>query len=180
MIDIIYGDALPDNPFLTKMSITPQVQTSGLVLGGNKMSDDFDDAADVEANCPITVCGGSCCDNALQRDELKSFGLQCCANLFCRGELANMPLPTEDIEASVECILKSCPGSKKDGDFKKELESLINKYSKENDSNTPDFILAQYMSDSLGAFDKAVRSRESWYGRGFKSGSLSLSTTKED
>jgi len=33
----------------------------------------------------------------------------------------------------------------------------------ENASDTPDFILAQYLSDCLAAFDKAVRERERWY-----------------
>lgn len=49
--------------------------------------------------------------------------------------------------------------------FQKELESLINRYSKENDSNTPDFILAEYMNACLQAFDHAVNQREKWYGR---------------
>lgn len=49
--------------------------------------------------------------------------------------------------------------------FEKELEQLINRHSKENASNTPDFILAEYVSGCLGAFNAAVDSRESWYGR---------------
>jgi hypothetical protein len=49
--------------------------------------------------------------------------------------------------------------------FEKELISLINRYSKENLSNTPDFILAQYLQGCLIAFDMAVQQREHWYGR---------------
>jgi len=49
--------------------------------------------------------------------------------------------------------------------FRKRLEMLINEFSKENGSDTPDFILAEYMQDCLVAFDKAVISREKWYGR---------------
>lgn len=49
-----------------------------------------------------------------------------------------------------------------DGDFKNEIRRLINMYSKENESNTPDFVLANYMMDSLMAFEKAVISRDSW------------------
>lgn len=49
--------------------------------------------------------------------------------------------------------------------FEKELEYLINRYSKENKSNTPDFILAQYINDSLSVFNDAVNAREKWYGR---------------
>ena len=49
--------------------------------------------------------------------------------------------------------------------FEEELRSLINRYSRENESNTPDFILAQYIEKSLLAFNQAVNSREKWYGR---------------
>lgn len=49
--------------------------------------------------------------------------------------------------------------------FEKELETLINRYSKENESNTPDLILVQYLSGCLAAFNMAVQQRESWYGR---------------
>lgn len=49
-------------------------------------------------------------------------------------------------------------------DFRKELEQLINRNSKENGSNTPDFILAEFLSDSLAAFDKATVLRSGWYG----------------
>ena len=49
--------------------------------------------------------------------------------------------------------------------FQKELESLINEHSIENASNTPDFILAQYLSGCLSAFTVAIQQRENWYGR---------------
>lgn len=49
--------------------------------------------------------------------------------------------------------------------FEIELSSLINKYSKECDSNTPDFILAQFLYECLKAFNVATQQRESWYGR---------------
>jgi len=47
-------------------------------------------------------------------------------------------------------------------EFRKELESLINRHSMENGSNTPDFILAEYLSDCLTAFDKANSNRARW------------------
>lgn len=49
--------------------------------------------------------------------------------------------------------------------FEKELESLINRYSKENDSDTPDFILAKYLNACLDNFSTAINDREKWYGR---------------
>jgi len=48
--------------------------------------------------------------------------------------------------------------------FKRELESLLNKYSKENPTNTPDFILAEYLINCLHTFDEAFKLREAWYG----------------
>jgi hypothetical protein len=49
--------------------------------------------------------------------------------------------------------------------FRAELEELINRHSRENGSNTPDFILANYLDNCLVAFDQAVTHREKWYGR---------------
>lgn len=49
-------------------------------------------------------------------------------------------------------------------DFEKELEALINKHSKETESDTPDFILAQYLRGCLDNYAKAVKSRDNWYG----------------
>lgn len=43
--------------------------------------------------------------------------------------------------------------------FRSTLESLINSYSMENGSDTPDYVLAEYLCDCLAAFDRAVRMR---------------------
>jgi len=48
-------------------------------------------------------------------------------------------------------------------EFWDDLEELINKHSLENASNTPDWILAQYLKGCLDAFNKAVKQRENWY-----------------
>jgi hypothetical protein len=45
-----------------------------------------------------------------------------------------------------------------------DLARLLNSVSAENGSNTPDFILADYLRDCLAAFDRAVRARDAWYG----------------
>lgn len=49
-------------------------------------------------------------------------------------------------------------------DFQKELEKLINKHSKENGSNTPDFLLAEYLIGCLETYNKTVQQREKWLG----------------
>ena len=48
-------------------------------------------------------------------------------------------------------------------DLRKKIEEGINSASAEN--GTPDFILAEYLTDCLAAYDKAMVSREKWYGR---------------
>ncbi len=48
--------------------------------------------------------------------------------------------------------------------FKKELEELINKHSKENESNTPDFILAKYLRSCLIHANYLIKERDEWWG----------------
>ena len=49
--------------------------------------------------------------------------------------------------------------------FEKELRELINRHNEEGASNTPDFILAQYLEACLVAFNTATQQRETWYRR---------------
>lgn len=48
--------------------------------------------------------------------------------------------------------------------FKQELTALINRYNMDNRSNTPDFILAEYLLECLKSFNSASIKREHWYG----------------
>lgn len=50
-------------------------------------------------------------------------------------------------------------------DFERLLAGLLNAHSMENASNTPDFILAQYLKGCLETFVTAIQQRENWYGR---------------
>lgn len=63
-----------------------------------------------------------------------------------------------------------------DKGFRRDLETLINRYSRENGSDTPDFILADFLSASLAAWDAGLQAREKWYGRPI--GETSLLTGK--
>lgn len=44
-----------------------------------------------------------------------------------------------------------------------EIREAINRHSAENGSDTPDFILAQYLIGCLTNFNNAVRRRTEWY-----------------
>lgn len=68
-----------------------------------------------------------------------------------------LPVGTND-------ILPESKVKEKDS-FQRELEQLLNAHSMENGSNTPDFILAEYMRTCLKAFNTASRAREAWYGK---------------
>jgi hypothetical protein len=52
--------------------------------------------------------------------------------------------------------------------FRKEIEEAINRNSMENGSDTPNFILADYLRDCLTTYDRTVKAREKWYGRSLK------------
>jgi hypothetical protein len=48
-------------------------------------------------------------------------------------------------------------------EFRTELQRVINRCSKENGSDTPDFILARFLEECLEAFDNAVAVRTEWH-----------------
>jgi hypothetical protein len=48
--------------------------------------------------------------------------------------------------------------------FGEELQILINTFSQDNASDTPDFILADYMLACLESYHAATRRRDKWYG----------------
>lgn len=47
--------------------------------------------------------------------------------------------------------------------LERELMHVINKHSRENGSNTPDFVLGEYLLDCLIAYEKAVKARTLWH-----------------
>lgn len=66
--------------------------------------------------------------------------------------------------------------------FRSELNSLINRHSKENGSNTPDFVIADYLIQCLQALDIAVNTRDRWRdnGNGTFSVRVEMPTTTAD
>jgi len=69
-----------------------------------------------------------------------------------------------------ECnIFKENYLKKRNTNNKKEIvkgfANVINRYSLENGSNTPDFILGEYLFDCLQLFDKAYYKRQTWYSK---------------
>lgn len=50
-------------------------------------------------------------------------------------------------------------------EFREELQALINSYCMENESDTPDFLLAAYLIKCLDAYNECVMQRDQWLGR---------------
>ena len=48
--------------------------------------------------------------------------------------------------------------------FERDLEHLLNYHGLENESDTPDFILAKYLLACLAAFNAASQERSKWHG----------------
>ena len=53
---------------------------------------------------------------------------------------------------------------------------MLNCHCVENESNTPDFILAQYLVGCLILFRNTVNKRERWYGRDPSTGPAGINT----
>lgn len=50
-------------------------------------------------------------------------------------------------------------GEEERSDLEKDLTDVLNKHSAENDSDTPDYILAKYLIRCLAAYNSAVKER---------------------
>ena len=48
--------------------------------------------------------------------------------------------------------------------FKADLQELINRYSIEQDSNTPDYLLAEYLIKCLDNYASIINGKDNWYG----------------
>ena len=48
--------------------------------------------------------------------------------------------------------------------LRREIEQLINRYSRENESNTPDFLLAAFLTSCLIAWEETTKLRDRWFG----------------
>lgn len=65
-----------------------------------------------------------------------------------------------ELDAPEECI----NDNDNEGTFRKELEVLLNRYSIDNDLNTPDFILADYIMMCLHNYKQINNERDVWFG----------------
>lgn len=50
-------------------------------------------------------------------------------------------------------------------ELEQELTTLLNQHCAENGSDTPDFLLAEFLMGCLEQWNRSVRQRDIWYGR---------------
>lgn len=62
-------------------------------------------------------------------------------------------------------LLERLPDPTAPASFESELSRVINRFSKERPSDTPDFILARFIAEALQLFHTTVKQREMWHGR---------------
>ena len=48
-------------------------------------------------------------------------------------------------------------------DFRKDLIALLNAHGIDNQTNTPDYLLGDYLLACLKAFDSTVQARDTWH-----------------
>lgn len=58
--------------------------------------------------------------------------------------------------------------------FEEDLRALLNRYSMENASDTPDFILARFVMMTLQAHTEATERRDEWYGVTLEPGNVQV------
>lgn len=87
-----------------------------------------------------------------------------------------LEMPEEGVEPFPDCCGRDSEPETEDAvnlesdemaesrDFQRDLSSLINRWSAEEFSGTPDFILAQFLESVLGDFNEALKARADWRG----------------
>jgi hypothetical protein len=48
--------------------------------------------------------------------------------------------------------------------FREELRALLNRRSMDSYTNTPDYLLAEYLDECLNLWDKTTEQRDRWFG----------------
>jgi hypothetical protein len=74
-------------------------------------------------------------------------------------------IPTPSQSQDIQTINQQGGNTMNNDILAREIASVINKHSRENESHTPDFILAEYLVQCLTAFEAATKTRAKWYNK---------------
>jgi hypothetical protein len=70
--------------------------------------------------------------------------------------------PVPDVDDLADAVVADV---QPESNLRRDLAQVINRHSLENRSDTPDFILGDFLSQVLESFDTAVNERANWYAR---------------
>lgn len=85
-------------------------------------------------------------------------------NELCQECGYERELHTPKSHAFVTAFMREIEELEETTSLERELASVLNKHSAENGSNTPDFILAEYLISCLKAYNVATKSCRAWQG----------------
>lgn len=101
----------------------------------------------------------------MKKRPITSEELELARSILMAGTPPDVPVEEASVRHGAELIRDFRVPPDAYSGLRVELERLINANSAENGSNTPDFVIAGYLTDCLAAFDRAVKARMKWYGK---------------
>ena len=117
------------------------------------MHDDYSYAWAWYNNVVMAMIDAGCGDVEMVQDGAARF-MKTCFGVV----ITDHPEPDNKTEEKTKEVTESRPP------FMQALEELINRYSLETDSDTPDFILADYLANCLTEFADITKARDEWHG----------------
>lgn len=84
------------------------------------------------------------------------------------------------VHPGIECGAPGCECHPEEPTLLWELQGLLNKHSVENESGTPDYILADYLMGCLENFETTIAARARWRGESVELPALTQLSSEED
>lgn len=101
-------------------------------------------------------------------DDLRNGGaeylIQLAIEYASRGKFVKATALNQAALDSMKFVEKQKKDTNPERTFHSELQHLLNKYSIDNDTKTPDFILVEFVLQSIATYQQSVTSREKWLG----------------
>lgn len=97
-------------------------------------------------------------------NELYETAMGIAARVWCDQDMSHIEMDADAAQEIAQVLYRVIKERQKYPDFTKSLQSVLNLHNREKRSDTPDFILADFLERVLLAFDQATVARDHWYG----------------
>lgn len=128
--------------------------------------------------CGSTVVGAMMTSEAITGKDGQIYYHPDAISVYCISAACNYDRKLHELKNPPKAFPE--PSEEQEQTFESEMAALINKYSIENESNTPDFILALLVRNVLTAFGCIIKLREDWYGHRHEPGQPDPATRCQD